>query len=272
MIRYKSKLGTKVYFPIDPIGSSQCCSASLIFKSCRMIVTIDMICLKLGEKGLEVLLIKRTNPERPQHGMWSIPGGFVFEHDLSQEGGQLADADFDSARRRICRQKIHTYPHYISEPMVDGNPKRDPHGWSVTIAHYALLNQTNIEQIQNCGLCDQQLAWFALESVLQGEVALAFDHADLIRLAWTKLRAAIEYTSVVLFALEKEFLVSDIIHAYAKFGVDVNRMTIKRRLIDTGVIVSANKIASTNKGKGGKPAQVYSLADKHVTYFQTCLR
>ncbi|EHU4944798.1 NUDIX hydrolase [Vibrio vulnificus] len=237
-----------------------------------MIVTIDMICLKLGEKGLEVLLIKRTNPERPQHGMWSIPGGFVFEHDLSQEGGQPADADFDSARRRICRQKIHTYPHYISEPMVDGNPKRDPHGWSVTIAHYALLNQTNIEQIQNCGLCDQQLAWFALDSVLQREVALAFDHADLIRLAWTKLRAAIEYTSVVLFALEKEFLVSDIIHAYAKFGVDVNRMTIKRRLIDTGVIVSANKIASTNKGKGGKPAQVYSLADKHVTYFQTCLR
>ncbi len=113
---------------------------------------------------------------------------------------------------------------------------------------------------------------FALESVLQGKVALAFDHADLIRLAWTKLRAAIEYTSVVLFALEKEFLVSDIIHAYAKFGVDVNRMTIKRRLIDTGVIVSANKIASTNKGKGGKPAQVYSLAHKHVTYFQTCLR
>ncbi len=272
MIRYKSKLGTKVYFPIDPIGSSQYCSVSLISKSYRMIVTIDMICLKLGEKGLEVLLIKRTNPERPQHGMWSIPGGFVFEHDLSQEGGQPADADFDSARRRICRQKIHTYPHYISEPMVDGNPKRDPHGWSVTIAHYALLNQTNIEQIQNCGLCDQQLAWFALESVLQGEVALAFDHADLIRLAWTKLRAAIEYTSVVLFALEKEFLVSDIIHAYAKFGVDVNRMTIKRRLIDTGVIVSANKIASTNKGKGGKPAQVYSLADKHVTYFQTCLR
>ncbi|EOK5765697.1 NUDIX hydrolase [Vibrio vulnificus] len=237
-----------------------------------MIVTIDMICLKLGDKGLEVLLIKRTNPERPQHGMWSIPGGFVFEHDLSQEGGQPADADFDSARRRICRQKIHTYPHYISEPMVDGNPKRDPHGWSVTIAHYALLNQTNIEQIQNCGLCDQQLAWFTLESVLQGKVALAFDHADLIRLAWTKLRAAIEYTSVVLFALEKEFLVSDIIHAYAKFGVDVNRMTIKRRLIDTGVIVSANKIASTNKGKGGKPAQVYSLAHKHVTYFQTCLR
>jgi hypothetical protein len=49
-------------------------------------------------------------------------------------------------------------------------------------------------------------------------------------------------------------------------------MTVKRRLIETGVIVSANKMASTNKGKGGKPAQVYSLGHKRVTYFQTCLR
>jgi len=237
-----------------------------------MIVTIDMICLRLGESGLEVLLIKRNNPERPQHGMWSIPGGFVFEHDLTDKGGQPADEDFDAARRRICRQKIHTYPNYISQPMVDGNPKRDPLGWSVTIAHYALLNGANIEQIANSGLCREQLRWFVLDDVLSHQIELAFDHRELIELAWKKLRAAIEYTSVALFALDKEFLVSDIISAYEKFGVEVNRMTVKRRLIDTGVIVSANKMASTNRGKGGKPAQVYSLREKRVTYFQTCLR
>ncbi|EGA70569.1 ADP-ribose pyrophosphatase [Vibrio sinaloensis DSM 21326] len=237
-----------------------------------MIVTIDMICLRLGSQGLETLLIKRNNPDRPQHGMWSIPGGFVFEQDLTANGGQAADQDFDAARRRICRQKIHTYPHYISEPMVDGNPKRDPEGWSVTIAHYALLNNANVEQIENCGLCQEQLRWFSLTQILNDEIELAFDHADLIKLAWRKLRAAVEYTSVALFALDKEFLVSDIIAAYAEFGVEVNRMTVKRRLIDTGVIVSANKMASTNKGKGGKPAQVYSLGEKSVTYFQTCLR
>lgn len=237
-----------------------------------MIVTIDMICLRLAEQGLEVLLIKRSNPQRPHCGMWSIPGGFVFEHDFVDQGGQPADQDFDAARRRICRQKIHTYPNYISEPMVDGNPKRDPDGWSVSIAHYALLNRANIDQIDNCGLCQQQLRWFELKQILCDQVELAFDHAELIKLAWTKLRAAIEYTSVALFALEPEFLVSDIIAAYAKFGVEVNRMTVKRRLIETGVIVSANKLASTNKGKGGKPAQVYRLAEKRVSYFQTCLR
>lgn len=224
-----------------------------------MIVTIDMICLRLGDEGLETLLIKRNNPDRPEHGLWSIPGGFVFEQDLSNQGGQQADQDFDAARKRICRQKIHTYPNYISQPMVDGNPKRDPEGWSVTIAHYALLNQANVEQIENCGLCQEQLRWFPLNSILDDDIDLAFDHADLIKLAWNKLRAAVEYTSVALFALDKEFLVSDIIAAYAKFGVEVNRMTVKRRLIDTGVIISANKMASTNRGKGGKPAKCIAL-------------
>lgn len=237
-----------------------------------MIVTIDMICLRLGEQGLETLLIKRSNPDRPEQGLWSIPGGFVFEQDLSRQKGQQADQDFDAARKRICRQKVHTYPNYISEPMVDGNPKRDPEGWSMTIAHYALLNQANVEQINNSGLCQEQLQWFALNTVLNDQLTLAFDHAKLIKLAWKKLRAAIEYTSVALFALEKEFVVADIIHAYAKFGVEINRMTVKRRLIDTGVIVNANKMVSTNRGRGGKPAQVYTLSEKCVTYFQTCLR
>ncbi|WP_087026722.1 NUDIX domain-containing protein [Thaumasiovibrio subtropicus] len=237
-----------------------------------MIVTIDLICFKLNEDGLDVLLIKRHNPARPDVGKWAIPGGFVYEQDLTNEGGEPADEDFDSARRRICRQKVHTYPNFISEPMVDGNPKRDEAGWSVSIAHYALLNTRNVEQISNAGMNDSQMRWVSLKDVLEGSYQLAFDHQTMIAQAWKKLRAAVEYTSVALFLLDEEFLVADIIAAYRVLGVDVNRMTVKRRLIDSGVIVSANKIASTNRGKGGKPAQVYRLAESCVTYFQTCLR
>ncbi len=47
--------------------------------------------------------------------------------------------------------------------------------------------------------------WFALETILQGKQVLAFDHVAQIQHAWKKLRAAVEYTSVVLFSLELEF-------------------------------------------------------------------
>ncbi|KUI98355.1 NUDIX hydrolase [Vibrio sp. MEBiC08052] len=239
-----------------------------------MIVTIDMICLRLSDDGIQVLLVKRNNPERPDFGMWAIPGGWVYDEDFTARGGEPADEDFEAARRRICRQKVHTYPNFISDPLVDGNPKRNPEGWSVSISHYALLNASNIRQIEAAGMDRNRLDWFDLNLVLKGQMTLAFDHAAQIQHAWTKLRAAVEYTSVVLFFLEKEFLVAEIIDAYAKFGVEVNRMTIKRRLINSEVIVSTNKIAAPNKGRGrgGKPATVYRLANNEVSYFQTCLR
>lgn len=74
---------------------------------------------------------------------------------------------------------------------------------------------------------------------------------------------------MLLFALDKEFLVADIISAYQEFGIDISRMTIKRRLIDSGVLKPTNKVASTNKGKGGKPAMVYTLTSDEVTFFKT---
>ncbi len=237
-----------------------------------MIVTIDMICLRLTPSTIQALLIKRRNPNRPDCGKWAIPGGLVYDEDLSGSGGEPADEDFDSARRRICRQKIHTYPNFISSPLVDGNPKRDPDGWSVSISHYALLNSANIRQIADAGISEEYMRWCDLESLINEEVPLAFDHTSQIQHSWQKLRAAIEYTSVALFFLDKEFLVADIIDAYAKFGVEINRMTVKRRLIDTGVIKSTNKVAASSKGRGGKPAKVYRLASNDVSYFQTCLR
>lgn len=77
-----------------------------------MIVSVDIIPFRLSgcaDKGLEVLLIKRSNPNRPYHGVWALPGGFVFDKDLTSEGGRPADENFEAARRRICREKIHTY-------------------------------------------------------------------------------------------------------------------------------------------------------------------
>lgn len=56
-----------------------------------MIVSVDIIPFRLSgcaDKGLEVLLIKRSNPNRPYHGVWALPGGFVFDKDLTSEGGR----------------------------------------------------------------------------------------------------------------------------------------------------------------------------------------
>ncbi len=148
-----------------------------------MIVSVDIIPFRLSgcaDKGLEVLLIKRSNPNRPYHGVWALPGGFVFDKDLTSEGGRPADENFEAARRRICREKIHTYPRHFSEAFIDGDPKRDPEDWSLNITHYALVDRNNVEQINNAGVPECQLKWFSLQAILNGEETLAFDHQKTI--------------------------------------------------------------------------------------------
>lgn len=170
-----------------------------------MIVTIDMICLRLAPKGIETLLVKRSNPNRPDCGLWAIPGGWVFDEDLSAQGGEPADKDFDSARRRICRQKIHTYPNFISDPLVDGNPKRDPSGWSISISHYALLNHSNVTQIEEAGMDKSRVNWFALETILQGKQVLAFDHVAQIQHAWKNYAQRLSTLQSCCFHLSRSF-------------------------------------------------------------------
>ncbi|MDG4870610.1 hypothetical protein P8631_21660, partial [Guyparkeria sp. 1SP6A2] len=81
---------------------------------------------------------------------------------------------------------------------------------------------SNVKQIEDFGIDPDRANWFDLPPLLNGEMALAVDHVAHIQHAWQKLRAAVEYTSVVLFSLEKEFLVADIIDFDAKLGVGVN--------------------------------------------------
>ncbi len=73
-----------------------------------MIVSVDIIPFRLSgcaDKGLEVLLIKRSNPNRPYHGVWALPGGFVFDKDLTSEGGRPADENFEAARAEFAARK-----------------------------------------------------------------------------------------------------------------------------------------------------------------------
>lgn len=72
-----------------------------------MIVTVDIIPFRLSgcaDKGLEVLLIKRSNPNRPYHGVWALPGGFVFDKDLTSEGGRPADENLKRRATHLPRE------------------------------------------------------------------------------------------------------------------------------------------------------------------------
>jgi 8-oxo-dGTP diphosphatase len=129
----------------------------------RPALTVDLV-LITREKRPRVLLIQRR--DEPFAGCWALPGGFVDE-----------DEPPEHAARRELREEAGVEVKKLEQLRTFGEPGRDPRGWTVSIAFFALVNPARIrpragDDAANC-------AWHDLRAM----PPLAFDHADILALA-----------------------------------------------------------------------------------------
>jgi 8-oxo-dGTP diphosphatase len=134
-------------------------------------VTVDVVTVVRAGGGWRVLLIKRRNA--PYVGRWAIPGGFV-EPDESLEA---------AARRELCEETA-VEPAHLEQLHAFGDPGRDPRGWTISIAHLAVLHSLEAREGQiQAGSDAAAAAWFDLDD----PPPLAFDHADILAHARRRL-------------------------------------------------------------------------------------
>jgi len=135
-------------------------------------LTVD--CVIFGKdterSALKVLLIQRKHA--PFAGKWAFPGGFV------DEGEDLIDAATRELQEETSLQNID-----VTQFHTFGKPGRDPRGWTVSVAYYALVN---IADCQPKAADDaREVGWFSLAEDLP---ALAFDHATILQTALAALK------------------------------------------------------------------------------------
>ncbi len=92
------------------------------------LTSVDMAIFTLKEHQLQVLLVKRA--QHPALGKWALPGGFI---DANKDQ-TLAD----TAQRKL-QEKTGVDTPYLEQVETFGTAKRDPRGWSVTVAYLALI-------------------------------------------------------------------------------------------------------------------------------------
>jgi 8-oxo-dGTP diphosphatase len=84
--------------------------------------------------------------------------------------------------------------------------------------------------------------------------ALAFDHAEILTYALTRLRYKLEYTAVGFELLPEEFTLSELQSAYEiVLGEELDKRNFRRKILSAGVIESSGR---TRSGEG-RPAQLY---------------
>ena len=216
----------------------------------RPSVTVDVVIFSLIEDDLNVLLIKRKYP--PFEGMWAIPGGFV----------QIDESLEDAAARELAEETAVT-DVYIEQLYTFGEPKRDPRTRVITVAYFALVPYDTIQLQHRPGDDAAETGWFSMNNLPQ----LAFDHAEIVDYAQTRLRYKLEYTSVGFELLPDVFTLSELQQAYEIIlGEKLDKRNFRRKILASEVLEETGK----KKREGeGRPAKLYQYRKDAVAEVKT---
>ncbi len=211
-------------------------------------VTVDVAILTLRRGELQVLLMKRA--AAPFTGDWALPGGYIHPQE---------DADLDAAARRILRDKAGIEAPYLEQLQGFGNAKRDPRGWTATFAYFALVAAETLEPQH--GANAEAVAWRNATE----KQKLAFDHAEILATAVTRLRSKVEYTSLPVHLLPAKFTLPDLQRVYEQIlGRKMEKSAFRKRMAEADFV---EPVAGERRLASNRPAQIYRVKRGFKTAF-----
>jgi 8-oxo-dGTP diphosphatase len=217
----------------------------------RPFVTVDIVILALRDDALQVLLIKRG--AEPFLGAWALPGGYIHPEE---------DADLEYAARRILREKTGIEAPYLEQLQGFGNAQRDPRGWSATFAYFALIAAGQLVPKQ--GANAEKVAWWEIGGQ-RVRTALAFDHAEILAAAVTRLRNKVEYTSLPVHLLPAKFTLPDLQRVYEQIlDRRMDKSAFRKRIAEADFL---EPIEGEKRPASNRPAQMYRIKRGHTTIF-----
>lgn len=210
----------------------------------RPSVTVDVVIFSILDEQLKVLLIKRK--AWPYEGMWAIPGGFVkIDESLEDAAYRELAEETNVTREQVYLEQLYTF----------GDPDRDPRTRVITVAYFALVAADQLEP-QAADDADE-VDWFSVYDL----PPLAFDHADILDYALTRLRYKLEYTAVGFQLLPEKFTLRELQDAYEIIlGTKLDKGNFRSKLRKTQVVEKVDGYRDT----GGRPARLYRFREDAV--------
>ena len=157
----------------------------------------------------------------PFAGWWALPGGRVGEEESLDEAA-ARELPAPTAARDVYLEQLYTF----------GQPRRDPRGRVVSVAYVGLV--ADPERVS--GAAHDKYAGVAWHPVSRLP-PLAYDHAAVVRLAVTRLRAKLQYTNLAYTLLPPSFTLGELQSLYeAILGRKLDRRNFRRRVLSLGLL------------------------------------
>ena len=204
----------------------------------QVICTVDVVLLTIRHDVLMTALIRRE--QEPYAGQLALPGGYIHADK---------DASVHAAAMRVITAKAGVVPPYLEQLGTFSGPGRDPRGWSVSVAHYALVPFEIIDQASGSQVQLQPADALG---------TLPFDHAHIIGMAVERLRNKSQYSSLPCFLAGESFTLPQLQRIYeVLMGETLNKVSFRRKVTEMDML---EPVEGCFEAAGAhRPAQLYTL-------------
>ena len=206
-------------------------------------LTVDCVIfgLDLEEGTLKVMLIERDL--EPFGGMWAVPGGFV-------RSGETLEA----AAARELREETGITDVFLEQLYTFGAPGRDPRGWVVSVAYYALVSPD--KHTIHASTDARQARWFPADSLPR----LAFDHAEILRTALERVRGKLTYAPIGFELLPRKFTIKQLQKLYEiVLGTSLDNRNFRKKIFGLDVL---KELKEMQKGVPHRAARLYEFDER----------
>jgi len=194
------------------------------YEYARPALTVDCVVFGVDDHDLRVLLIQRGLP--PFEGKWALPGGFV-----------RIDEPLEEAARRELEEETGLAKVFLEQLYTFGAVDRDPRERVVSVAFYALVNLR--DHHVHAATDARDAAWFGVNDVPR----LAFDHADILQAALTRLRGKLRYQPIGFELLPKKFTLSQLQHLYELvLERALDKRNFRKRVLAMDLLVETDEV------------------------------
>lgn len=203
-----------------------------------VICTVDVVLLTLAEEGLSVALLQRDR--EPYQGVVALPGGYIHTQE---------DMNGHDAAMRVLNSKTGIEAPYLEQLAAFSGAARDPRGWSVSLAYFALVPFALIAKTDHAGV--KLLRVDRLPT-------LPFDHSAIVETAVARLRSKSQYSSLPCFLAGELFTLPQLQRVYeALMGEPLNKVSFRRKMGEMDVLEPVE--GQTDSPGPSRPAQLYRL-------------
>lgn len=208
-------------------------------------LSVDAVVFGYEAGTISILLIKRKY--EPFKGKWAIPGGFVLNNESLEEAVQ-----------RELKEETGIHINYLEQLYTFGNPERDPRNRVVSVAYFGLIKPSTFKIVADTDA--EEVQWFKITDL----PSLSFDHADILKLAISRLQGKITYEPIGFELLDEKFPFSDLEKLYSTLlRRPVDRRNFRKKILSLNILDELDEKFSRGSGR---PANLFKFNSKR--YFK----